>query len=393
MFRRILALALGAAVAVGAAGCGVARSHAGAAPSGQAAGATASARPPGPADVAAELRGHWASQPTPARLDRLSLMGVSCGGDGTRCVAVGIACRPHDCVQPEASVILSTADGGESWVRQPVPAGVGNLAAVSCATATQCVVGGDRAPFGQHSGVFLITGNGGAPWRVVADPGMFSPSGISCPTVTTCFAVGHSPGKTAAVAATSDGGATWVAQALPAALGSLTAISCPSAADCVALGFSAAGHALALATTDGGRSWAAHAMPDGSLTAISCPTVTACLAVGVDVTGTAGMIAATDDGGKTWTQGAAPQGVVLSGVSCPSATACAAVGSQPVSQSRAVAVTTNGGGTWTPVPIPAGLGNLFGVSCAPVGDCTAVGSWRLGGVIAEGPYIVSNQPS
>ena len=54
--------------------------------------------------------------------------------------------------------------------------------------------------------------------------------GVSCPTDSTCFAVGDS----ATILATTDGGATWNPQTAPGGVSTLNAVSCADTMHCVA---------------------------------------------------------------------------------------------------------------------------------------------------------------
>jgi photosystem II stability/assembly factor-like uncharacterized protein len=89
------------------------------------------------------------------------------------------------------------------------------------------------------------------------------------------------------------------------------------------------------ATTDGGATWTSQALPTGitSLSGVSCTGTEDCWAVGEDVVQTApgpvdsGVIVSTTDGGSTWTDVTVPDGVsAVDGVSCAAALTCTAVG-------------------------------------------------------------------
>jgi len=138
----------------------------------------------------------------------------------------------------------------------------------------------------------------------------------------------------------------------------------------------------------------ATSTPHESLTGISC-TTTACVAVGsYETTSRAGvpMIATRRPAG--WTRAIAaslPAGhataysaSALTGVSCPDATSCVAVGSyEDTSRSVLPLVAVESAGTWGTgftIGLPSSpganeLSRLSSVSCAAVGDCTAVGSF------------------
>ena len=191
----------------------------------------------------------------------------------------------------------------------------------------------------------LATTDGGATWTAQAAPAGLTAHlrAVAFPSATAGFAVGDD----ATILATTDGGATWTAQAAPAGLTAhLRAVAFPSAS----AGFAVGDDATILATTDGGATWTAQAAPAGltaHLRAVAFPSASAGFAVGDDAT-----ILATTDGGATWTAQAAPAGLTahLRAVAFPSASAGFAVGDDAT-----ILATTDGGATWTAQAAPAGL--------------------------------------
>jgi hypothetical protein len=156
------------------------------------------------------------------------LLGVSCVSN-VRCVAI-------------------SADGmyiwqHNRWTRQLVP-GLGARApsAISCASATRCVVvaGSDPATSfvlrGQSWTRHAMPGHGGNDWTWFG--------GISCPTASSCIAVGsvsaHNQSETPALLAERWNGTSWQLEPVKPVAGgggaSLSAVSCPTPADCVAVG-------------------------------------------------------------------------------------------------------------------------------------------------------------
>jgi len=164
---------------------------------------------------------------------------------------------------------------------------------------------------------------------------------VSCPTSTTCIAVGKNTAVT-----TTDGGNTWISSAIPA--GDWSSVSCSSATDCAVAGDDATGsNALVETTTDGGTSWNQAFSEPGFFTAVSCSGGT-CVAVGAGVVGSneQGELA-TSSGGGAWKAGAAPAGsTYLQSVDCLSATQCWLGGASTAA--GIVAVSSNSGATWSP---------------------------------------------
>src|ERR1700674_1633131 len=250
-----------------------------------------------------------------------------------------------------AHAFLSTGDG--TWVWQnPLPQG-NSLSAVSCPTSSTCFAVGGLFGYG----TILATSNGGGTWTVQSPGTSQAITGVSCPSTTACFAVGGS----ATILGTSNGGATWTAQS-SGSTDYLLGISCPSTTSCFAVGRSS----TILSTSNGGGTWTAQSGSANGLSGISCPSTTTCFAVGSSFTGTS-TILATSNGGGTWTMQSSGTTYELYGVSCPSTTSCFAVGS-----SGTILATSNGGGTWTAQS--SGSANyLYGVSCPITTNCFAVG--------------------
>jgi photosystem II stability/assembly factor-like uncharacterized protein len=183
----------------------------------------------------------------------------------------------------------------------------------------------------------------GTAWQVsLAYPAVPKPDEAACPSASICYAAGTNSSDSGEVLRTSDAGATWRAEVLPSGVRPVTGISCPSVSDC----FATEGGGI-LVTHNSGRSWTSRGpFADSSLAAISCPSVTTCYVVG------SLLVLGTTDGGATWTEQSAPtnQALYRSGlpllapfdaITCPSTTVCFAMGS------GSYMVTRDAGRTWT----------------------------------------------
>ena len=150
----------------------------------------------------------------------------------------------------------------------------------------------------------------------------------------------------------TDAGATWTRQQLPAGTGDLADISCTDASDCLAVGTEAGSDIGAIVTTtDAGKKWTAETVPKkiGDLGHISCAGPTACWVTGAVVTAVTGhspdgaalstasgvvsyaggppVVLATADGGERWKSEVLPATTTgLSGISCPTTSACWSTG-------------------------------------------------------------------
>ena len=174
-------------------------------------------------------------------------------------------------------------------------------------------------------------------------------------------------GPVSTIVATTDGGASWVAQTSPTTA-DLYGVAFSDASDGWAVGV--AGDAgTVIATTDGGADWAAQTAPTtGALIGVSSRGQE-CWAVGA-----AGTIIATTDGGASWVAQSCPVQHDLYSVSFADADHGWAVGDLGT-----ILTTTNGGSDWTVQKSPT-TDYLNGVTC-----CDALHAWAVGerGVILD----------
>jgi hypothetical protein len=241
----------------------------------------------------------------------------------------------------------------------------------------------------------------------VAPKGMSSLSGVSCPAVDHCVAVGAATGSTQpngvpGAISTINGGASWSKANLQGGPNQVVAVSCATKTQCVGVGgditasFAGTDAAGIIVTSDGGRSWTGHLLPDadGYLTGVSCPSSRRCVAVGVSTaapgfTGpllNGSLVFVSSDGGASWVSETVPNGTgMLLGVSCPSIHLCRAVGtslpsSAPVPPGRPppppemdVINSQSGGTSWT-TGASLATGVLTAISCPNARQCVAIGT-------------------
>src|SRR5215469_5786542 len=242
----------------------------------------------------------------------------------------------------------------------------------------------------------------GVAWSVVPTPNRPGPSngsltGVSCVSVSACFAVGSQSGATGPGPHTlteSWNGSAWSILKSPnqGIISSLTSVSCTSASTCMAVGsyYTLSGHYRALIESWNGTSWSVSGSPNpgngyaAALSGVSCTSATSCTAVGwYSVNGGGPFTLIESWNGSTWSivpspnpAGEAPA-PNLKAVSCTSTSACVAVGSYETSSGlvRTLIESWNGG-TWSivPSPNPSLDGSyLAAVSCRSASLCTAVG--------------------
>jgi hypothetical protein len=269
----------------------------------------------------------------------------------TSCVAVGQYTTPA-----LVTKTLVQRYNGTSWsiAPSPNPAGiaVSGLASVHCTSATFCVAVGSAftSTFDSSAEKTLVEHWNGTSWKIVPSPNKPGAidsglAGVWCTSATNCFAVGHS--STTLVTKTLIerwDGTSWRIVASPSPAGisqsELSGVTCPSATSCFAVG-SGAG---TLVERWNGSGWSMMTSPNpvgstgSSLTSISCPTTTRCYAVSDVFKGSVQRLVETWNGTK-WSivSTPAPAGTIrssLSGVSCASASRCFAVGEYRLGPSR-----------------------------------------------------------
>ena len=315
------------------------------------------------------------------------------------------------------------------------PLGLGMLDGLSCPTPTSCVAVGGNAP--GRAGWASATERGGT-WRW----GRFEPlpvvavspdwlTSVSCPTPTSCVAVGFAQdgdvegsdttGFALTTSATVHGGRWRWSVPVPLAAGStgvdrLASISCSSATSCVAVGRTVHEQGISASAERRGARWSWSAAtivaPDatgfGELLSVSCPVPTACVAVGDD-NATYGLdpggpgagvatVATRSGTGWTWSTqqpiaGGVSTDTSLSSVSCPMPSRCVAVGAAPTGSGATVG-RRDAAGTWVWGAPVAFAGEMqysqafdspVSVSCVP-SRCVAVGEDEDGdGVYTEAP--------
>jgi len=287
------------------------------------------------------------------------------------------------------------------------------LFSVSCPSTTICVATGSTSASSDYSGVIVTSNDGGATWSPPTLPtGLpagtttsFLPS-VSCPTTTSCVAVGYvgfsnGSGEPLSETGTYDSSTeTWSWTPTTISGTEFVGVSCFSnTSDCVAVGNTSAGF-VAWTTTDVGGSWSASTTPlnsaptsgnyslivscAGSAAAPTCvalwnPSTPSSTAYAMAYVGTIPS-GGTGLGSLAWSTNYdfPTPGDTLDGVSCPSTSSCVVVGSNSGSSPTAAAADTfsisSGSGTWGSTPAtPSGMSQLVGVACTSTSDCAAVG--------------------
>jgi hypothetical protein len=344
--------------------------------------------------------------PTPRGSGGADLGGIACTS-ATECSAVGssqVETVSGDEVDEEDGPLAEHWDG-TAWsvVAEPSGAPFSDLNGIACPAASNCAAVGDSA---------LVQHWNGTSWSMAAFGSKTSQSQfnqVSCSSATSCFAVGVSGSideETPLIERWN--GARWSVVPSPKVTDafetSLVSVSCPSATSCFAVGLLLGEEAEApLIEHWNGTSWSRMASPSpgsgeldfAELTSVACPSASNCNAVGVAFSETGGSSLAEHWNGKKWTIVKTPTVnaatvLELVGLSCPTTTDCTAVGTSETGDNTRVpgarTLTEHfDGTTWSIVPSPspsAPFSILGSVSCSGPTSCIATG---FQAVAEEGP--------
>ena len=330
------------------------------------------------------------------------LVGVSCpAGAALECEGVGYY---NDLISGFADVAaqaLAQTWSGGSWSLVPAAdAMVSDVSAngVSCSAAGSCVAVGSYVNASGIREVFIEDLANGT-WSMVPGP-VPSPTtnslgGVSCPSATSCVAVGsYATAKTGQALIEKLSGGTWAVTPSPdqgTGYNQLNGVSCAAVVSCVAVGYYSAGAApRVLIETLANGSWTLT--PSPALTAsasylesVSCSSPTTCVAVGYDYNGTGRRTLIETLANGAWTVASSPNAGpgdnLLDAVSCWSPANCVAVGYYASGKAHLGLVEALGAGGWavSQIPQPSVTGDYpSGVSCTASGACALVGNYLSG---------------
>jgi hypothetical protein len=140
----------------------------------------------------------WALQHVPEGTG--ALQGIDCnsgpmGGTRTACTAVGTTSTIIGGARVGQGVVLTSGNGGSSWVSAPVASTTANLLGVSCAVGP-CVAVGTTVASASQAGVAILAGaadGSGAVWRRAHVAHVALPlTAVSCVSKSACVMVGES---------------------------------------------------------------------------------------------------------------------------------------------------------------------------------------------------------
>ena len=329
----------------------------------------------------------WSDASVPAGLGPLS--GVSCA-TASNCVAVGQTTSGN-------GEVIETSNAGVSWSSDTVSSNAPPLLSVSCWAAGACVaVGGGLSP--GTGGIYRQTSVGGA-FNAVSEPsGDGELDAVSCPSANYCAAIAYdtTTSRFDDILSSPNAGASWSvaksALTVSSQWVSLSSIDCLSTTTCVAAGSGDYAPSV-VATTSAWSSYsgAYYGSAPAYLDALSCANTSYCLAAGL-----ADTLSGPATSG-TWTESANPPPIAqVLGDLCVSTTTCGIVGdttlaTTPTNGPGAILTSSNAGSTWTQEAAPAGTGTLFGLTCAPSGGpCLSVGESYAIGAAGNGVVLIDN---
>ena len=233
----------------------------------------------------------------------LALAGALSCANGSDCWAVGLAPdRFH-------AAVARTTDGGRVWTAESIPAletAMSSPFAISCASPADCVVTGEAA---------LTTTNGGRTWVKHAVPGGVPLGPVTCPSTRDCYAVfnvtsGVPSNEETSLYTSANGGVTWKdVLSKPRHVAGFGGVSCPTTTTCVAVGYGYTPrgggadtlYGLSELTSTSGGHWAQTTVAKAqALFADSCAATTRDCVAGGETSAGAVILRSANDGG-TWT--------------------------------------------------------------------------------------------
>jgi hypothetical protein len=297
-----------------------------------------------------------------------SFSAVSCRSSSA-CIAVGGWER-----RPGYGFPLNLVErwNGSRWSLQPAPEPSVGLFDLSCPSAHGCQgVGARAAPDGSRMPVAERWNGSGWSVETLPPSGDGALYGISCSSGWACTAVGWRDDGGTLIDRWN--GRSWFIQATPPNGGGLNAVSCPSATTCIAVGAAdcATGGCSPLAQHWDGRRWIVDLVGgNGELDNLSCASRFSCVAIDTaDAANTIGYL-----NGTRWTVGV--ENLSLVNVSCPSVRTCIGVSS---GLDRSLIYRRTGARWHNQFTAPP----LDAVSCPSANVCVAVGEDGKGPIAAQ----------
>ena len=181
-----------------------------------------------------------------------------------------VSCVPSGaCVAAGRAAAVRT---GSTWTSLPTPPA--EISSLACAAVDDCLGGWATGPASPPAAIYHFDGSS---WSATNWPTTVVPKAISCPSATTCLAVGQS--ATGSVAQRWNG-STFATTTLPVTSIGATGVSCSSTTFCMAVGSDNVGTGGPWAAKWNGAAWTTVATSNltASLDRVSCLSSTLCYA-------------------------------------------------------------------------------------------------------------------
>jgi hypothetical protein len=268
-----------------------------------------------------------------------------------------------------AAVAAPSALGSVTIGSPEAVAGSADFLGVTCPSATTCLAVGKTTGGGVATGAVVSIVNG-VPGAVQGVKETFELDGVACSTATSCVAVGYRAFVGAVVVPIVNGvagSATLVASPVER----LGGVACTSATTCIAAGVNNASpnQGIVVPIVNGAAGTPQAVAGAYSLSHVACASATTCWAAGNNHEN--GGVVAKVTNGVAGGAGSVGGTFFLAGVACPSASTCEVVGESLTAAGVVVPIVNGVIGSTQAVE---GTFTLAGAGCASATDCLAVGS-------------------
>jgi hypothetical protein len=310
------------------------------------------------------------------------------------------------CVAEDGTTVQQTTNGGTRWTADPVEKNY-TVYDVSCPKSHVCRGVGTKGGNWQSFMTETSASTWVASSKTVDEMEPTAVEAMSCPSVNECVAVGANnliggnsdgyPTWTATNLARSAGTslANWKSALIPFTHGSivvgLSSVSCPSVTTCYAISNNYDAGTILLRTTSSSASWSivgvtkdgrvpVRELETSQFTDISCATTTSCTIVGLNESNRL-LILQTHNGGASWRWTAesgprrALEGDAQPRVSCASTSVCV------VTDGYTFYRSSDAGASWVKEAAPHDAGLPISLSCPSVSRCFAT---TANGVVGSG---------
>jgi photosystem II stability/assembly factor-like uncharacterized protein len=154
----------------------------------------------------------------------------------------------YKCVAVSTNHIFIIKNEGQSWTKLTPPNGVTELSSISCPTVEYCYIMGGLGSSSNgftmtSSSIIISSKDGGLTWvKASVLPESLDPIRIRCVSFDTCYVVGYdqsaSPGSDSVggIYITTDGAKSWSRQQVPSKVNGIQDISCVTVSKCWTIG-------------------------------------------------------------------------------------------------------------------------------------------------------------